>query len=142
MENNMITENSNGELRVEETAKEHLKTAAKWAKFLAIFGFVMIGICISIMLVAAIVASTASSIGALLLYIAAACIYVIPLYYLYQFAITTQETLRSNNSDDLTDALSHLKSVFKFCGIMTIVITALYAIIIIFALLFWGISYF
>lgn len=134
----MITQNSNGELRVEETAKEHLKTAAKWAKFLAIFGFVMIGICILIMFVAAVIGTTAANIGVFLLYIAGACIYAIPLYYLYDFALKAQEALHSSNSDTLTDSLDRLKSVFKFYGIITIIMISLYVIIILFALIFGG----
>ena len=63
-------------------------------------------------------------------------VYFFPIYYLLQFSNKAKEALLYRNSQTLTEAMKYIKSHFKFVGIMTIVMLALYPIIIIMTIMF------
>jgi len=127
-----------------EEALYYLKTAAKWAKFLAILGFVG---CAFVVLMGLFVGSLFSNIGGAItgsaglaqgmsafmsvFYIAFALLYFFPSLYLYQFAQFAQKAIMFSNSQDITLAIDKLKSFFKFLGILVIVIISLYVLIVI-----------
>ena len=116
----------------------YLKTSAKWATFLAILGFIGSGIMVFVallMLIISPISKLSSTLGlpmSLLgvVYLLLAIFYFFPAYYLYNFADKTKIALDSNNQDVLDDSLKNLKRMFKFIGIMTIVLIAIYLIMI------------
>lgn len=135
-----------------QAAKPYLKETAKWAKFLAIVSFVVIGL---MLIMGLLVGSMMSSIpmpdasfgslpsGFFIAYfIAIAVIMFFPAFYLYKFATKTLSGLDKASDSEIVEGLSNLKSVFKFYGIMTIIILALYALIFVFALIGGGIAAF
>ena len=98
MINNPITELE--QLTITSTSKSFLRETAKWAKFLAIIGFILIGF----MLVFAIFATTIFDMAAkmqpgipgglgiamTITYVVLAIIYFFPVYYLLQFSNKTK----------------------------------------------------
>lgn len=124
-------------------AKDYLYEAAKWGKFLSIVGFVMVGIMILVALFAgSFIGMMAGEAGAMLggafftiIYLIIAAIYVMPCLYLYRFSTKTKLALDLGNTEDLTDALGNLKSMFKFMGIFTAVILGFYGLAIVFGIL-------
>ncbi len=70
-------------------------------------------------------------IAASMLYLALAVLYFFPVYYLLQFSMKAKKAVLEASSDAFTGAINMLKSHYKFVGIMTIVVMALYPIIII-----------
>jgi len=132
-------------IHLSEEALYYLQTGAKWAKFLAIVGFVGCVIMVLVGLFAGSLFSSLSStmpsyssgitqsMGAFMsvFYVAFALLYFFPSLYLYQFAKFTQKAIMFSNSHDITSALGKLKSFFKFIGILIIVIISLYMLIII-----------
>ena len=58
-------------------------------------------------------------------------LYCVPIYYLFQFSNKAKAALISRSSQTLTEAMKYIKSHYKFVGIMTIVMLAIYPIIII-----------
>ena len=127
-----------------EEALHYLQTGAKWAKFLAIIGFIGCGFVVLMGLFAGSLFSNiggamrgyggvAQSMGAFMsvFYIAFALLYFFPSLYLYQFAKFAQKAIMFSNSQDITLAMGKLKSFFKFLGILIIVIFSLYLLIII-----------
>lgn len=128
-----------------EEALFYLQTGAKWAKFLAVIGFVGCVIMVLVGLFAGSMfaslrgtmpgysTSITQSMGAFMsiFYVAFALLYFFPSLYLYQFAKLTQKAIMFSNSLEITSALGKLKSFFKFIGILIIVILSLYVLILI-----------
>ena len=138
MEDNLHVENGEN-LVIDWRSKEFLKETAKWTKFLAILGFVGIGLMVLGSLVMLFVPSSLMSNGdfpfggkifMMLLYLAFAVLYYFPISYLYQFSENTKKAIENNDNNAIRDAFEFLKSHYKFMGILTIILLAFYAIII------------
>lgn len=135
------------ELRLDQQASGYLSETAKWGKFLAIVGFIMCALIVLIGIFAGSIMSSAfgelgggagfggMGVGMAVVYILFALLYFFPCLYLYRFAVRAQVALRNNDQQSLNIAFMNLKSCFKFVGILTIIVLALYALGIIFAVL-------
>ncbi|TDW47192.1 hypothetical protein EV144_105210 [Flavobacterium sp. 270] len=147
MEDNSVFENF--ELQLNQTAKDFLKETAKWAYFLSILGFILIGFLVIIAVFAGTFLASMGSIvpgmGGMggsfglvmgILYFGIAALYFFPVYYLFKFASNTKAAFRDNDSEALTNSLGYLKSHYKFIGIMTVVILGFYVLMIV--LMFLG----
>jgi len=125
-------------IQVSEQNKAHFLEAAKWGKFLAIVGFVFIGLMLVIALfmlfglgtfMARFGAPTPVNFGGLgLLYIGMAALYFFPTFYLFIFATKMKKAVLCNDNNDFSTSVENLKSMFKFMGILTIVILSFYAL--------------
>ena len=136
------TNNETPMLTLDVEAKKYLDETGKWAKFLAIVGFISLGL---IVLQSLVLFFTSSSLGALLpsdegidsslfiimslFTVLIAVIIYFPVKYLYNFSMFSKTAVAHNNSDDLTIAMMNLKSLNKFFGIYTIVILSIYALL-------------
>ena len=138
MEDNLHVQNGEN-LIIDWRSKEFLKETAKWTKFLAILGFVGIGLMVLGSLVMLFAPSSLMSNGdfpfggqifMMLLYLAFAVLYYFPISYLYQFSENTKKAIENNDNNAIRDAFEFLKSHYKFMGILTIILLAFYAIII------------
>ena len=138
MEDNLHVENGEN-LVIDWRSKEFLKETAKWTKFLAILGFVGIGLMVLGSLVMLFAPSSLMSNGdfpfggkifMMLLYLAFAVLYYFPISYLYQFSENAKKAIENNDNNAIRDAFEFLKSHYKFMGILTIILLAFYAIII------------
>ena len=138
MEDNLHVENGEN-LVIDWRSKEFLKETAKWTKFLAILGFVGIGLMVLGSLVMLFAPSSLMSNGdfpfggkifMMLLYLAFAVLYYLTISYLHQFSENTKKAIENNDNNAIRDAFEFLKSHYKFMGILTIILLAFYAIII------------
>lgn len=138
MEDNLHVENGEN-LVIDWRSKEFLKETAKWTKFLAILGFVGIGLMVLGSLVLLFAPSSLMSNGdfpfggkifMMLLYLAFAVLYYFPISYLYQFSENTKKAIENNDNNAIRDAFEFLKSHYKFMGILTIILLSFYAIMI------------
>jgi hypothetical protein len=138
-----------GELRLDETNREYLYDTARWAKFLAIVGFIMCALLVVIGLFAGTMMSNMSSrmqdmqgfgdsnpgagMGMIMtiFYILIAVLYFFPCLYLYRFSTGMIDALADNDQGTLTSSFSNLKACFKFVGILTIIILCLYGVAIV-----------
>ena len=141
--NNPITQLE--QLTLTSASKNFLKETAKWAFFLSIMGFIMIGL----MLVFAIFANTIFDTVAkmqpgvpeylgmtmTITYFVLAIIYFFPVYYLMQFSNKMKKALQTKNDDTLANAFEVLKSHYKFIGVFTIITLSLYVLGIVVAML-------
>ena len=124
------------ELQIDPTASALLREASKWAKFLAIMGFILCGFLVFAGIFAGTLFSSFSNMGSQYggspmpatmgglmtgFYIIMALVYFFPCLFLYRFSTKTQVALRSNDQQQLISSLSNLKSYFKFIGILTII---------------------
>lgn len=131
-------------LRVKESTKVDLLTAAKWSKFLCVvgcIGVVIIVIFAIFLLGAGSVASAMFSdmpYGAVamgVLYLIIAALYIYPLIKGFQFASGAKAACLSNDENELARGIKGLSSLTKFCGILTIICLVIYALVILFALI-------
>ncbi len=116
----------------------------KWVNFLAILGFVMVGIMVVFGLFAGTIFSAMSSQmgGAMpfssffgIFYILIALIYFFPVLYLYKFGANLKAALARRDSKSLEAAFENLKSHYKFVGIMAIIGLSFYALGLLFGLM-------
>ena len=143
-ENQLQAETFENQLTI--SAIGFLKESAKWCKFMAIVGFVGVGLMVLAALFLLIGFSAFDSLsgasnfpfpiaGFSVLYLIIAGIYFFPIYYLYQYATKIPVALHLKNNQLLADGLENLKSHHKFLGIFTLVILSLYALLFLFAIL-------
>jgi uncharacterized membrane protein YjgN (DUF898 family) len=134
-------------LSIDSSSKEHLTEAAKWARFLAIAGFVFLGLLVLAGLFASVALSrlygtsdlnsrgnlgSAMGTTTAITYIFMALIYFFPLLYLFRFASAMRAALNANDQDRLNVSFQNLKACFRYVGILTVIglAFALIAIII------------
>jgi hypothetical protein len=119
--------------------KKYLLETSKWGKFLAIMGYVTMGLLILIGLIimlASPLISRSANVGfplviAGIMYTLMAVLYYFPVTYLYKFSVKMKNGLISNDHKPVTLGFENLKSLFKFMGVFTIIIISLYALILI-----------
>ncbi len=131
------------DLQIDHQSNNYLAEAAKWAKFLAIMGFILCGLSVIIALfLGTFMASMMSGFGGndagaagamgggifTVVYIVLALVYFFPCLYLFNFSSKMQVALRSNQQDSLNISFRNLKSCFKFLGILTIIMIAFWVL--------------
>ena len=133
---------SNSDLVISTQSKNFLKYAAKWASFLAIVGFLTLGLLVLIGIVMLLIGSQVSGVlgGAPIalfsvIYIGMAVLYFFPIYYLFLFGQKIKKAVKSTNQNELDAGFENLKSCFKFLGIFTLVILSLYILMFLVAIL-------
>lgn len=126
----------NTELSITNESKGFLLTACKWAKFLAIVGFVGIGllviVAIAILFIGFAPGGFDSPFGGMpvmmmLIYLILALFYFFPTLYLYRFAVLTKRGIENTSSDLVTTGFENLKACFKFVGVTMAIILGFYA---------------
>ncbi len=149
-------QNASGDLFIDQINAQYLREIAKWGKLLAIVGFVGLGLIIifgvmmGLMMGYAIADlssvnsnNAASAMGGVFFAIymfAIAAIYFFPLYYLLKFSNAMKAALDNHDQIALNDSFKNLKSCFKFIGIFTAVVVAIYALALVITLVFGGIA--
>ncbi|HSC52919.1 MAG TPA: DUF5362 family protein [Phnomibacter sp.] len=127
------------EVSLNETSQQYLREIAKWSKFLAIVGLV-VGILISIVgLLIMLMGGSAmfekygafGAFGSIIgvVYILMGLLYIYPCMKQKKFANQIVSGMANQDQETITLAFENLKSVFKFWGILTIIIISLYALI-------------
>ena len=125
-----------GGLSLSEEGKNHLNNGRSWALFLAIMGYISMGI----MFIVAIFMFVAGSFmgnrlgmpsGVLgLVYLVLAAVYVVPLIYLTKFIRQAGVACKQNDNGAFNFAIKNLRMLFKSMGILTIVLIATYFVAI------------
>lgn len=119
-----------------------LSETAKWAKFLAILGFIACGFLVIFSFFAGAIMSASSAFemqtvlatglysgiitGA---YLLSAVLAFVGAYYLYKFSTDVKKGIATNNTEIFTSGLGSLKSYFKFNGILAIIVIAFYILL-------------
>jgi len=136
---------------IDQSSRAHLSEAAKWAKFLAIVGFVMCGLIVVMAIFAGSFLAMMSNsyndgysnsarltggMGAFvaILYIGIAILFFFPYLFLFRFATRMKAALNTNDQLTLNTSFQNLKIMFRYVGILTIVMLSFYALAIIMAI--------
>jgi len=139
MENNYYENESPRVLQVNDVVKDYLLETAKWAKLLAIVGFVSLGLMVimglsmgTIMGNLAAMTPEAAEISGLgvgffaILYIGMALIYFVPIKYLYDFSSKVKKAIQITDQNLFNEAMMKLKSHYKCIGILMLIMIILY----------------
>lgn len=138
-EQNQIQTPSKNELILTDVSISMIAEIAKWAKFLAIIGFVGIGLMVVLSFSIGTIFSLLNEFqqaspfpfpGFLFgfIYFIIAIIYFFPVLYLYRFSIHAKEALKITDNGLLEKALINLKAHYRYIGIVMIVVLAIYAL--------------
>ena len=134
------------ELQITPVAQQYLLVAARWGKFLAIIGFIFCGLITMIAffmgpILATYIRSRSFNytyLNPMLItgvYLFLAIIFFFPCLYLFRFSGKIQDALDNNNQENLDAAFFNLQSMFKFYGIVTIVVLSFYLAIFIISII-------
>ncbi len=134
-------------LGVDEEARAHLLETARWTKFIAIIGFIILGLLILVGILMGLGLSVASQMydtanfgsafgtAMMVMYLVLSLLYFFPILYLYKFSVLIKPAIHTGNKQQFNLALSYQKRMYKFIGIMLLVVFGLYAVMIIAAIL-------
>lgn len=129
-------------IEIEQESLKHLNTTRKWAMFLAIVGFIFLGLMIIIGLIAGTFLTAFSSgekglgIPAPFMFIPiilVVLIYFFPILFLFRFSKHTAHAIQHLDKLELHKGLKNLKYYFAFLGILIIAMLSLYIVILIVA---------
>lgn len=130
-------------LEVDQNVKISLAEAAKWAKFMGIIGMVMIALMvfggIAMMAMGSLFLNQMPETQNMpfspglfgIIYIVAALLYIYPTWTLLKFGSQTRTGIKYENQIQFNQGLKNLMHCFKFVGILTIIMIAIYVIAII-----------
>lgn len=151
MDNNVFDQNISDEINFTPMAEQFLLSAAKWSRFLSILGFVWVGLMFLIgvlfnvlfdMYMSMFMGSfpmdseqmqTVQVVYAVM-FIAMALLYFFPIFYLFRFSSKTIKAIHEQDPEGIEQGMKNLKSHYKYIGVLTILVIAIYAIAILFAL--------
>ncbi len=134
-----------GEVRKIEIDRETLKylnTSRRWAMFLAVTGYIFLGLFIASGILAGTFLSAfntgktdlgLSESFTFILVPVISIIFFIPLLFLYRFSKHSAHAVQKENEQEFKKALKNLRSYFVYLGIMVIVVLSLYIVVLIVA---------
>jgi hypothetical protein len=124
---------NNKSLKLTENSLIFMTEIVKWAKFLAICSFVGLGM--MVLFGAGMIILQFEGLGKGMqvvvmgiFYILMAVLYFFPAIYLYRFATACGEAIKKLNDDIFEEGIENLKSLFRFTGILMIIMLSLYAV--------------
>lgn len=131
-----------GDIPVTINGAAFLRAAGRWAKFLAVVGFIFLtlgllaviggGVFMADMLATPPFFPFQLSMGYLLVgYAVMLIIYFIPVFYLFSFASRVSRALKDQSRDYLTRAMHSLKVHYQVIGILAIIGILFYVIIMV-----------
>lgn len=115
------------ELRITYNSSLFLGQIGKWTLFISILGmitilfFILCGFSIGLFMPDNIPNVGLSPMGIMLTYWIIAILYVMPVYYMYNFSTNVKEAVQTKNSQILETAFANLKSYYKYIGILLII---------------------
>ena len=131
----------NKKIEIEQDTLNDLNTTRKWSMFMAILGFIFLGLLLIVGLLAGTFFSAMSpgteglKIGGVfffIIFLIIAAIYFFPVLFLFRFSRHTGNAVASLDKAELHKAFRNLKSYFVYIGVLIIIVLSLYLISLIF----------
>ena len=127
------------ELSIDGTAHAYLKDASRWAKFLAIVGFIFCSFFLVFALLAGTLSDMFTSLGSqsfnvvarifiTIVYSGLALLNFFPCLFLYRFAVRMQLALQDNDQVKLNSSFRNMRSFYKFIGVVMIISLCFWAL--------------
>lgn len=113
---------------IDEASKAYLLETVRWTRFLAIIGFISIGVLLLFTLLMAIAYSSISSettpfglIGTTLYLLVLVGLYFYPALALIRFSSCMKTGLTLNDQDQIREGFRYQKNLYKYTGILVII---------------------
>jgi len=136
----MYQQNENNHLEIDHVGRAYILETVRWTKFLAILGFIVMGIVfISGLLLAVVMPSltlfpgagtsgAVNSVGLIFL----VGVYFYPIYALSKFSSNMKVAMTTSSQLHLNEGLRYQRSMYKYIGILTIVMLIFYLLMFLF----------
>lgn len=130
----------NRKIEIEHETLNNLNNIRKWAMFLAITGFIFLGLFIIIGIFAVIFFLTFNSghsiIGIsesyfFIIFLFLAAVYYLPVLFLFRFSKHTARAVHTLDKEELHKAFTNLKSYFVYLGVLIIIVLSVYIFVLI-----------
>ncbi len=128
---------------IDEASKSYMLETARWAKFFAIIGFVVLGFAAlsvsGLLFTGAALAKelgqrySGFSVGFSLFYLLLMFLFFYPMYTLLRFANLLKVSVNNFDQQGFDDAFRYLKNTFRFWGIYTIILIFIYGLFLLLA---------
>jgi hypothetical protein len=140
-----MSEDSNPEIKkieIREDTLKNLNSLRKWTMFLAVSGFIFLGLIITLGLITGTFLTAFKYTGkttgipdflVMAAFIASAFIIFFPVLFLFRFSKHTIAAVSALNNDEMNRAIKYLKRFFAYFGIMLIIIIILYLVSLVLA---------
>ena len=128
-----------GKIELEPKTLNYLNTTRKWSMFLAILGFITLGLLLILGLATGTFLSvfnsgdTGKEVPAeliIILILISGVIYFFPVFFLFQFSKHMANAVHTLDKRKMNKAFKNLKSFFVYLGIVVIIILILYLFIL------------
>ena len=146
MENYNRGESDIFRMEIDEYTKVTFLEMVRWTKFLAIIGFIFLGLMMFAFIAMAIAFTAfpnmagmggygpalagAGAIGIVFMALIILGISYYPIYGLYKYSTLMKKAMTTNNKEFLHKAIVYLKNVFKYHGILMIIVLGFYGLAI------------
>lgn len=145
-------------LTIDPLAKSHLLETAKWARFLAIAGFVFLAFAVLLGVYSTVTVNrfeedyremgglgsegvlSSAGTGVAVMYIIMAVIWFFPLLFTLRFANQLSNALQSNNQELLSTSFQNLKVCYRYLGIITVIFLVMIALSLLFGIMGMALS--
>ena len=146
MENSNFNRSEIFSLEIDERAKTTFLEMARWTKFLAILGYIFLGLMVLAGLGLAMVAGTVSEMannplagvgaaGMIIMFLVVVGLYFYPIYALMKYSSSMKSAMVTGSKEQFNTAVMYLKNMFKYMGILMIIVLCIYGIAIIFGVI-------
>ncbi|MBB1284011.1 hypothetical protein HRH25_06465 [Flavisolibacter sp. BT320] len=145
-------------LTIDPLAKSHLLETAKWARFLAIVGFVFLAFAVLLGVYSTVTVNrfeedyremgglgsegvmSSAGTGVAVMYIIMAVIWFFPLLFTLRFANQMRNALQGNNQELLSASFHNLKVCYRYLGIITVIFLVMIALSMLFGIMGMALS--
>ena len=145
-------------LTIDPLAKSHLLETAKWARFLAIVGFVFLAFAVLLGVYSTVTVNrfeedyremgglgsegvlSPAGTGVAVMYIIMAVIWFFPLLFTLRFANQMRNALQGNNQELLSASFHNLKVCYRYLGIITVIFLVMIALSMLFGIMGMALS--
>lgn len=124
-------------LDLSDSLKSDLLETSRWGKFMAIVGFMSVGILLllafSLLFSGDLGGQMAgvSSLSIAVLYFVLGIVYLFPVYFLYKYSSQLKRALMGEDQYEFESAFRNLKKLFVFLGVVTAITLVFYTLAII-----------
>ncbi|HBC78855.1 MAG TPA: hypothetical protein DEO60_02145 [Bacteroidales bacterium] len=138
----METPTENRKIEIDPEILDHLNSTRKWTTFLAILGFIFLGLILIAGLATSFFLSTFKTTEAnmgipesiiILLIIIVGFIYFFPVFFLLRFSRNMRDAIQNLDQKKLLKGFRNLRLYFTYIGILVIVVLTIYALGLLFA---------
>lgn len=129
------------ELQIDPVSSVYLRGAARWARFLAVVGFIFCGLSLLMaILFASVFPDLFNSLGSGglgksgvwlgVVFAFISLLNFIPCFHLYHFGYRMRLALDNNDQEQLNSSFRNMRSFYRFVGVMMIVCMGLWLLVI------------